>query len=578
MKLITRSITYILGVFLIIYFTTPVLSFSFVEFPSYLLLICIVLLIRYCVINECFNELWVSVNTKVEHKEYKGKTKKTDSKIKRPRFAYFDFLRVMTLLLSLWVLGLKFYSSALFHAKAYRNLIGDVKIKSSFEDDFAPVSTVQIRVVDRDMAYRLGDKVLGTIPSLGSQVDIGEFTIQMVRGKLYWIAPVCHSGFFKWKRNKNGTPGYIKVSATDPRDVSFIEKYADHPIRIKYQKEAYFQDCLDRHIYFNGYMTNGFTDATFEINEFGKPFWIVTLYDNKVVASGGDATGVLVIDVETGRMNEYAIDDAPRWIDRIQPKAFILDQLDDWGRFIHGFGNWSNQGMLQTTKGLSLVYGNDGKSYWYSGLTSVGADEGTVGFVLVNTRTKETIWYQQVGATEQAARKSAMGKVQEKGYEASFPITYNINGVPTYVMSLKDKGGLSKMTAMVSVRDYTIVGVGNNLKETLRNYKNTLHQLDGTISPTQSENQVQIKGTIVRLGRDIRGGNTSYYMQLREFPKVIFIGSSIISNELPISNVGDTVKIVIDDFSDPFIDIVSFDNKSITQRLKVNKKMFRKDR
>ncbi|MDC1105233.1 hypothetical protein OAT16_00910 [Prolixibacteraceae bacterium] len=71
----------------------------------------------------------------------------------------------------------------------------------------------------------------------------------------------------------------------------------------------------------------------------------------------------------------------------------------------------SNQGKLQTTDGISLVYGNDGKSYWYSGLTSVGADEGTVGFVMVNTRTKETVWYRQVGATEQAAMQSAMGKV-----------------------------------------------------------------------------------------------------------------------------------------------------------------------
>ena len=38
--------------------------------------------------------------------------------------------------------------------------------------------------------------------------------------------------------------------------------------------------------------------------------------------------------------------------------------------------------------------------------------------------------------------QSAKGKVQEKGYTASFPILYNINGVPTYVMSLKDKAGL----------------------------------------------------------------------------------------------------------------------------------------
>jgi hypothetical protein len=54
---------------------------------------------------------------------------------------------------------------------------------------------------------------------------------------------------------------------------------------------------------------------------------------------------------------------------------------------------------LQITEGLTLVYGNDNKSYWYTGLTSVG-DESAVGFVLVDTRTKETIFYKQGGATE----------------------------------------------------------------------------------------------------------------------------------------------------------------------------------
>jgi hypothetical protein len=33
----------------------------------------------------------------------------------------------------------------------------------------------------------------------------------------------------------------------------------------------------------------------------------------------------------------------------------------------------------------------------------------------------------------------------------------NINSIPTYVMTLKDKGGLVKMFAMVAISDYTIV-------------------------------------------------------------------------------------------------------------------------
>jgi hypothetical protein len=76
-------------------------------------------------------------------------------------------------------------------------------------------------------------------------------------------------------------------------------------------------------------------------------------------------------------------------------------------------GIFSNADKLQITEGLTLVYGKDSKSYWY-GLTSVGKDESAVGFVLVDTRTKETTFYKQGGATEFAAQSSAQGKVQEK--------------------------------------------------------------------------------------------------------------------------------------------------------------------
>jgi hypothetical protein len=46
------------------------------------------------------------------------------------------------------------------------------------------------------------------------------------------------------------------------------------------------------------------------------------------------------------------------------------------------------------------------------GLTSVGKEESAVGFVLVDTRTKEATFINKV--TEYAAQSSAQGKVQER--------------------------------------------------------------------------------------------------------------------------------------------------------------------
>ncbi len=449
---------------------------------------------------------------------------------------------------------------AIFKHEKYRKLIGEVKIGEDFANQVATISNEEIRIVDKSMAYRLGDKVIGSIPSLGSQINIGDFSIQKVDKKLYWVAPLLHSGFFKWQKNKEGTPGYIMVSATNERDVKLVQEINNNPIKIKYQTEAYFSDNLQRHIYFNGYKTKGFTDFTFEIDDNGNPFWVVTLYSKKVGFEGNDATGILVINPESGNIKEYSINNAPLWIDRIQPAEFVFEQLDDWGEYVKGYWNFANENKLEPTKGISLIYGSNNKSYWYTGITSVGSDEGTVGFVLIDTRTKEAIWYKQTGATEIAAQSSAMGKVQEKRYVASFPITYNINGIPTYVMSLKDNAGLIKMIAMVSVEDYTIVGVGNNMIETIRSYKNALNSKGNDITPSSISQSYYIETIVSRISSDIRNGNTFYYLLLSDYENKIFIGSSLISNELPLTQKGDSIKIVYDDGTNELIDIINFDN------------------
>ena len=238
-----------------------------------------------------------------------------------------------------------------------------------------------------------------------------------------------------------------------------------------------------------------------------------------------------------GEIKEYAIKETPQWIDRIQPIHFIEEQLNDWGELVHGYWNFANANKLQITEDMTLVYGKDNKSYWYTGLTSVGKDESAVGFVLVDTRTKKATFYKQSGATEFAAQSSAQGKVQEKGYNASLPIPYNINNIPTYVMTLKDKGGLVKMFAMVSINDYTIVGVGNTMREALMSYKGAYNMSGNTIKPNAGTDKKTIQSTIVRIQNDVKNGNSFYYFTVTDYPK-IFVGSSQLSNELPITRIG----------------------------------------
>lgn len=456
-------------------------------------------------------------------------------------------------------------SATLFHTSKYQKLIGNVAGGEKISNHIAPISMDKIRVVDKKLAHLLGEKVVGSQPALGSQIILGEFTIQQVNNELYWIAPLLHSGFFKWLNNSKGTNGYVMVSATNERDVKLVQSVKGKPFFIRYQPNAYFFDDIKRHVYFNGYTSLGLTDYTFEIDEEGKPFWVISTYEKQIGFSGRNATGVLIVDVQTGKIDQYSIENAPKWVDRIQPVEFIEEQLNDWGEYINGYWNFSNKDKLQITEGLTLVYGKDDRSYWYTGLTSVGSDESAVGFVLVDTRTKETTFYKQSGATEYAAQQSAEGKVQEKGYAASLPIPYNINNIPAYVMTLKDNGGLVKMYAMVAINDYTIVGVGNSMREALTSFKSAYNSSGNKINPTSSDTKKQLKSVITRIQSDVKNGNSFYYFTVKDFSN-IFVCSTQISSDIPLTIVGDTVQISFDIDQEKVIDVAQFKNLNFNKK------------
>ncbi|MGZ9734301.1 hypothetical protein [Flavobacterium sp. GNP002] len=547
MKKIVGIVFLFLFGFLLFYGILPVINYGFTGF-AFILLILVILATVF--------SLGLTVSQQTKQVKIVSKPNK--------------ILFVLAGVLLVYCIALPFVTSIkIFRIDSYQKLIGEVKNGQKITNHIAPISIDKIRVVDEELAHLLGEKILGSQPALGSQVELGDFCIQKVNNNLYWVAPLLHSGFLKWFNNQEGTAGYVMVSATNERDVKLVQSIGGKDIKIKYQQGAYFQSDIHRHVYFNGNATVGLADFSFEIDDAGNPFWIITKYGKKIGFSGKEAIGVIVVDAQSGVINEYSIAKTPKWVDRIQPLDFIEDQLNDWGEYVHGYWNFSNQDKLQITEGLTLVYGKDNKSYWYTGLTSVGKEESAVGFVLVDTRTKETTFYKQGGATEFAAQSSAQGKVQEKGYKASLPIPYNINNIPTYVMTLKDDGGLVKMFAMVAISDYTIVGVGNTMRETLTSFKNVYNMADNKINPNSVSNKKSLKSVVTRIQNDVKNGNSFYYFKVKDYTN-IFVGSSQISNQLPVTMVGDSVTISFDVDLEEVIDISSFENSNLKLSMKSN--------
>jgi len=462
-------------------------------------------------------------------------------------------------------------SWGLFHSKAYRDLIGDVK-QGTFSTDTSPMDISQIRIVDQKLAARLADKRLGEDTALGSQVEVGTMNIQQVNGRLFWVGPLNHIGFFRWWNNPQGTPGYVMVSATDERDVRLMRKINGKDIRLKYNMGNYWNDDIKRYLYENGFYNVGLTDFTFEVDDENNPFWVITIFEKKVGYLGDDAVGVVILNAQSGEIKKYSIDEAPKWVDRIQPESLVTDQLNDWGDFVHGWLNLSQKDRLEVTPGMSLVYGKDGSSYWYTGMTSIGSDEGTVGFILVNTRTKETRFYKQAGATETAAMESAEGAVQEKEYKANFPILYNVGGYPTYFLTLKDNAGLVKAMSFISVENYSVLGIGQTVREALREYHRTMMSRGNSVVPDSVVSRNSVIGEILRVGMEPSSGGATFYFLLKDQESKLFVGSAGLSSEILITQKGDRVKITFSEGGGQLVDMVTFDNLEIQLQKKPEQK------
>lgn len=453
----------------------------------------------------------------------------------------------------LFLIVMSIFSSVLFGPGAYRDQLGDPEVKT-FSNDMQVVDINQIPVVDKELARKLADKKLGERPSLGSQVTLGTPTIQRVDGKLVWAVPLHHSGLFKWLTNMSGTPGYVVVSATNVNDVEYVDGY-----KIKYQPNSYLLDDLTRHVRLSGGLFEGITDYSFELDDAGQPYWIVTTYKNTRGFALPEATGIFAVNASSGEVTQYALADVPAWVDRVQPEEFILRQIYNKGEYVHGYLNFSDKDKYKPSQGQAIIY-NNGRCYLFTGLTSVGQDESAIGFIMVDMVTKQPYLYQMNGATENAAQSSAQGKVQHLGYRASFPIILNIGGQPTYFMPLKDQEGLVKMYAMVSVTNYSTVGVGETITAAMRDYENVMKNDGNDLTESPTGEMKNAQGNVLRIASEYNGQETVYKIILEGNEGKIFIAPAGISNELALTQVGDPVTVEYYESDSPIVSVTAIDN------------------
>ena len=477
-------------------------------------------------------------------------SKKTGSKGRTKKYSEFRFSIVPYILpiaLTVIVIGAGIIGSTMFNATSYAKIL---KVNDSdFTADLSEsVETDSIALMDTASARMLGDREIGALSDVVSQFDVSNDYIQIdYNGKPVKVSALEYAGFFKWMNNKEGVKGYVTV---DPVSMSASFEKSEG---MKYIPSAYFLEDAKRHIWLE-YPTLMTENLHFEIDESGKPYYVASIVDKTISLFGGKTvSGCIVLDPVSGEIVKYDVADIPRWIDVVFHGDLICEQYNWYGMYQNGFMNslFAKKGCKQVTTYSSeddssdetpvSDYGyvaKDGDIWIYTGVTSVNGDSSNIGFLLANERTGESRYYAIAGADEKSAMAAAEGEVQEKGYQASFPSLINVEGNPTYIMVLKDSGGLVKLYAAVNVEQYNIVTTAATQAECIAKYKAMLG-ISKVQTPTDEAKNVTV--TIASVKYIDIDGNT--YIYLIDTENNIFKAKASEHENMLLLEAGDTVEL-----------------------------------
>ncbi len=375
--------------------------------------------------------------------------------------------------LTVLLLGLIF-SSTFFNARSYAGVI-EVK-EADFAQDLPETTEItNIALMDTASATILGNRTLGSLSDVVSQYTLNNYYTQInYQGSPKKVTTLEYDGFFKWAiNNHKGIPGMVMV---DP--VKSSAEYVKFDEPVFYTESGYFKDDLKRKLRFE-YPTKIFQSISFEVDENGQPFYIVSCAKPRVSLFGAmDINEVIIFNPINGESEIYSLAETPSWIDIVYTGDLACKKYDWQGELSGGFFNSiiGNVGCKHSTDDYGyIVIGDD--VWYFTGVTSaVSNDKSNIGFLLTNARTGEYKFYSVIGAEEHSAMAAAEGEVQEKGYVASFPSLVNISGQATYIMVLKDDAGLVKLYALVNVENYSIVATGATQADAMSAYKKQLKQ------------------------------------------------------------------------------------------------------
>ncbi len=367
--------------------------------------------------------------------------------------------------------------------------------------------------IDKELSAKIAQGKMGTY---GAQFQMnGEiFTaVAVKRGEglsLVRITPLDYSGtMVALFGGSSGTVGYIEVDQ-QTEQARLVEVSGG----MKYTPGAILGRDLMRHVR-SAYKSALIGGLSFEIDDGGKPYWVISEVANTIGFFGGKkCVALILVDPVSGAMERFLPGSQPAWVDRVIPSELVKDMANDALGLKNGWMNrefGKKTGVFQLSDSYNYVVGNDGgegQTWFVSGITSPNeADQTLTGIMMVNLRSAQALRYSFSGITEMRAQEIAENdeRVRAQQLLATWPILVDVDGQSAYYMFLKNSVQRQRFVLLDAATGQK-VAMGDTLAAARSQFVGLMGALAGTSAAVE-----KIIGTVLRV-KDIADGSVLFLL------------------------------------------------------------------
>ncbi|WP_059104522.1 hypothetical protein [Shouchella shacheensis] len=423
------------------------------------------------------------------------------------------------------------------------------------------VTEEAVRSVPYTYARYKSEIVFGNIDNY-SFFELGESSIQKMDDELYWVSPIEYASVWRWLR-ADYAPGYIMVSAEDPNaEAQLMDDY-----EMNYVPSAYLGEHLERHVRktYEDVILMGYS---FEPDDEGRPYYAYSYAYYDHYRTGPKADGVIVVDAESGEMEQYELGEQPDFIDNAIDYGVALDYAHWFGTYSNGLFNalFAKEGVHQPTSDEEMigVLGPDEDMYWMVDHMRPNQESNTmVGFTMVNAQTGEAKYYTGSSGLLNAggAREVVDKSYQREQWSGTQPVLYSVYDQYTWVVPVVDQNGLMREMAMVHA-DTGNVATGSSREEAFSSYRQMLAtDLDSDdFVPTDVLEEETVEGTVYRVSDTL---NEQYIQVLiTDEARVLEFDLTTVADAVFLQE-GDDIAAQVVDTEENVLNVVDFTNVTI---------------